>query len=98
MKKRIILFVYNSAEYNMCHACLPGDAIRSHWLAVRFVGRGGNGTGAVAQRGCPAAPAAGGYRSLLSEQYPGRRERRQSGSLSAGSSAGYWTSGRTYSQ
>ena len=33
-EKRIILFMYNSAEYNMCYACLPGDAIRSHWLGV----------------------------------------------------------------
>ncbi len=67
------------------------------WLYDLWVGEGTE-QGQWAQRGCPAAPAAGGYRSLLSEQYPGHRERRQSGSLSAGSSAGYWTSGRTYSQ
>ncbi len=42
----------------MCYACLPGDAIRSHRLAVRFVGRGRNGTRPTAQCRCPAAPAA----------------------------------------
>ena len=26
--------MYNSAEYNMCYACLPGVAIRSHWLGA----------------------------------------------------------------
>lgn len=55
--------MYNSAEYNVCCSCPLGATIRSHRLAVRFVGQGGNGTGAVARRGCPAASAAGGYRS-----------------------------------
>ena len=32
--KKIIPLTQNPAEYRMCHPCSPGDAVRSHRLAV----------------------------------------------------------------
>ena len=54
----------------MRRPCSLGAVGRAYWLAVRFAGRGGNGARPAAQRGCSAAPAAGGYRNFLLSSTP----------------------------